>query len=198
MEKNEKRINDFLEENTMIQSKELKNMGLSSSQIKAMLESGFLERVNRGLYTFPNSMNDPYLELQLKYKQLIFSHATALSLHGLTDVTPSKITGTVPREYNYQYINKVVNIDVVRVISTRYELGIEELQSPFGNKIKVYDKERTLCDVLLKRNIIENRIINEAFKSYFVSDQVNLNKLMKYAKVFRVEKLVRSYIEVLS
>lgn len=196
MDKNEKKIMDFLEENTMIQSKELKNIGFSSSQIKSLLENGFLERINRGLYTFPNSMNDPYLELQLKFKKLVFSHVTALSLHGLTDVTPSKIMGTVPRDYNYQYISKVVDVDVVRVITNRYELGIEEVQSPFGNKIKVYDIERTLCDILLKRNIIDNRIINEAFKNYFTSEKLNLNKLMKYAKLLRVEKHVRNYVQV--
>ncbi len=68
---------------------------------------------------------------------------------------------------------------------------------PFGNMIKVTNRERTLCDVLLKRNHIDTRIVNEAFRNYFQGSHRNLNTLMRYARVFKVDKLVRKYMDVL-
>lgn len=197
MKQYEKQVVSYLKENSIIQTKDLKNFGLSSSQIKMMINKGLIKRIYRGMYSLPNSMDDPYLELQLRYERLVFSHETALSLHNLTDVTPSTITGTVPRNYNYQYLVKEAGLNVVRVDKKRFNQGIEKIMSPFGNMITVTNMERTLCNVLLKRNQIDSRIVNEAFKNYLRSSQKDLNILMRYAKLFRVEKLVRNYMEVL-
>lgn len=197
MTKYEEKVIDYLREKSIAQTKDLKKLGLSSTQIQNMVNKNLMKRVRRGLYSLPNSLDDPYYELQLKYTKLIFSHETALSLHNMTDVTPSTISGTVPRDYNYQHIVNKEGINVVRVNKERYDLGIEQIMSPFGNKVTVTNRERTLCDVLLKRNHVDTRILNEAFKNYFSSSKKNLNTLMKYAKVFKVDKLVRTYMEVL-
>ncbi|NLC97426.1 MAG: hypothetical protein GX675_07680 [Erysipelotrichaceae bacterium] len=156
-----------------------------------------IKRVSRGIYSLPNSIDDPYYELQLKYQKLVYYQETALSLHNLTDVTFSKITGTVPKNYNYHYLVKEIRLNVVRVNSKRYEIGVEQIMSPFGNKITVTNKERTLCDILLKRRQIDVRIINVVFKYYLNSLDKDLNILVRYAKIFKVERLVRNYIEVL-
>lgn len=193
----EERVIHYLKENSLAKTKDLKNLSLSSAQIQNMLDKKLIKRVSRGIYSLPNSIDDPYFELQLKYQKLVYSHETALSLHNMTDVTPSKITGTVPRNYNYYYLVEKVGLNVVRVSKKRYELGIIQVISPFGNKITVTNKERTLCDILLKRQQIDTRIINEAFKYYLNSPDKNLNTLLKYAKIFKVEKLARNYVEVL-
>ena len=193
----EEKVINYLKENSIVQTKDLKNLGLSSTQIQNMVNKELVKRIRRGLYSLPISMDDPYYEMQLKYRKLIFSHETALSLHNMTDVTASKMTGTVPREYNYQYLVKEKGINVVRVNKKRYGLGVEQIISPFGNSIAVTNRERTLCDVLLKRSRIDSRIINEAFRNYLNSSQKNLNILMRYAKTFKVDKLIRNYMEVL-
>ena len=196
MNQYEEKVINYLKENSIVRTKDLKNLGLSSTQIQNMVNKELVKRIQRGLYSLPNSMDDPYYEMQLKYKKLIFSHETALSLHNMTDVTPSKMTGTVPREYNYQYLVKEKGINVVRVNKKRYGLGIEQIISPFGNSIAVTNRERTLCDVLQKRSRIDSRIINDAFRNYLNSSQKNLNILMRYAKTFKVDKLIRNYMEV--
>lgn len=193
----EDKVINYFKGESIAQTKDLKTLGVSSKQIQKMVDKKLIKRVSRGIYSLPDTIDDSYYELQLKYQQLVFSHDTALSLHNLTDVTPSKITGTVPRNYNYQYLVKEVGLNVIRVSPKRYELGIEEVLSPFGNMIKVTNKERTLCDILLKRNQIDSRIINEGFKEYLSDSKKNLNKLVSYSKLFKVEKLVRNYIEVL-
>ena len=65
------------------------------------------------------------------------------------------------------------------------------------NNIKVYNMERTLCDILRKRSGVDAGIIVEAFKRYAVRSDKNIPLLSEYAKKFRVEEKVRRYLEVL-
>lgn len=54
---------------------------------------------------------------------------------------------TFPKGYNTPSL-KQENILVRRVVPENYSFGVLELQSPCGNPIRVYDLERTLCDIL--------------------------------------------------
>lgn len=188
----------FIKEHTLIQYIELRAFGLSSSQIKKLQDKAILHKVSRGLYSIIDQTVDPFLELQLKYKKIIFSDETAASLHDMTDVTPNKYSVTVPRAYNYQYLQQSCNLKVRRLKQDTYELGVEEFLSPYGNIIRVYNRERTLCDLVKRKAYVESRIIIESLKSYMMSSTLDVNKLLTYAKQFRVEKEIRKYLEILS
>jgi predicted transcriptional regulator of viral defense system len=190
-------VNKLLEEQSILQYKELKQLGISSSQISILVSKGVLKKTGRGIYSSPLVIDDPYFELQKKYNSAIFSHESALSLHGLSDVTPSTFTVIVPRDYNYQYLIKKLGIKVKRVNNERYDLGIMSMMSPYGNIIRVYNKEKTICDIVSKRNNTETRILNDSLNAYFKSKDIDLNRLMKYAKKLNVDKTVRKYMEVL-
>lgn len=85
--------------------------------------------------------------MQRKYGRGIYSHDTALYLPGYSDRTPAQYTMTFPKGYNTPSL-KQENILVRRVVPENYSFGVLELQSPCGNPIRVYDLERTLCDIL--------------------------------------------------
>lgn len=70
-------------------------------------------------------------------------------------------------------------------------------QTPFGHDVPVYDKERTICDVLRSRSHIEIQTFRGALKAYARRSDKDLRTLMHYAKLFRVEKILRRYLEVL-
>ena len=70
-------------------------------------------------------------------------------------------------------------------------------QTPFGHTIPVYDMERTICDLLRCRNSIEMQTFQGALKMYARRKDKDLRRLMKYASLFRVEKILRQYLEVL-
>lgn len=194
--KYELKVKEYLETQSLIQYSQLKEMNISSSQIDIMLNKGLLKRVSRGVYTLPHIKDDPYLELQSRYKQIIYSHETALRLHNMIDVIPEEITVTVPRTYNYQYLVKEVGLNAKRSIINRYTIGIMEVISPYGNSIRVYNKERTLCDIISKRNKTDLKTIHEAFTKYFSNKDMNLKRLVEYSKEFKVEKEVLQYMDV--
>ena len=76
-------------------------------------------------------------------------------------------------------------------------LGIVTMNTPFGNPVPVYDIERTVCDVVRSRSGIEMQTFQDALKQYAKRKDKDLRRLMRYAQMFHVEKLLRPYLEVL-
>ena len=70
--------------------------------------------------------------------------------------------------------------------------------SPYGNAIVVYDKERTICDCLRKKNKLDTDLVLTAVKHYMGSPDRDLIKLQKYADLFKMRVTVHQYMEVLS
>lgn len=181
--------------NGMISTGEVTSVGIHRSVLKDLVDSGELSRFSRGLYVRNNSWEDDLYLLQQKYKRGIYSHDTALYLLGYSDRTPVKYTMTFPKGYNTPSL-KNENINIVRVVEDNYNVGIIEILSPSGNKIKVYDLERTLCDILRGKGS-DIQIINSAMKKYASSKNKDINKLMKYADKLRVKPKMLNYMEVL-
>ena len=88
------------------------------------------------------------------------------------------------------------NLIVKRVVPKNYEFGRIEIASPSGNPIRVYNLERTLCDILRGRGS-DVQIVGEAMKRYAASKDKNIHKLMQYADQLRVKPKVLRYMEVL-
>ncbi len=78
-----------------------------------------------------------------------------------------------------------------------YELGITTKRTPNGNEVRVYNAERTLCDILKGRSHTDIQIISEAFKRYTQLPSRDIPMISKYAKLMRVEKKLSAYLEVL-
>ena len=155
-----------------------------------------LYKASRGVYVLPDVWEDEMFILQYKYPKGIFSYETALYLHGLTDRTPLSYTMTFPKGYNItaaktnRVAAKIVNVE-------NYELGLIEMQSPCKNKIRVYDAERTLCDIVKGNNACDIQIVNSAMKNYIRLKDKNINKLFEYATQIKVKSQIAHYMEVL-
>ena len=78
-----------------------------------------------------------------------------------------------------------------------YGIGKTTATSPFGREISVYDKERTMLDLIRDKNRIDTQVFSESMKFYFSSKDKNLLKLSKYAIQMNMEQLLRQYTEVL-
>jgi hypothetical protein len=71
------------------------------------------------------------------------------------------------------------------------------VRSPHGNNIRTFNLERTVCDVLRSRNQVDIQLVNEALKRYVMKKERDLDLLYNYARQFRVQIIVREYVEVL-
>ncbi len=179
----------------VITSAQVTAAGLHRSLLQELVSSGELVRFSRGIYLRADVWEDDFYLLQLKYERGVYSHDTALYLLGYSDRAPLKYTMTFPKGYNSKSL-KNENIIVKRVIPENYLLGVSEIKSPSGNKIRIYDLERTLCDIL-RGSGSDIQIVGEAMKRYAASNNKNIHKLMQYAEQLRVKPKVLRYLEVL-
>ncbi|MDD4041856.1 MAG: type IV toxin-antitoxin system AbiEi family antitoxin domain-containing protein [Mesotoga sp.] len=191
------RILDIARKNNgIVTSRQVTTAGINRQYLRVLVDKGFLERSERGVYIIPTILDDEMFNLQNRYRRGIFSHGTALFLLDLTDRTPIKYSMTFPIGYNTSNL-KTENVEYYRVIDGLYELGITTKRTPNGNEVRVYNAERTLCDTLKGRSNTDIQIISEAFKRYTKLPSRDIPMISKYAKLMRVEKKLRAYLEVL-
>ena len=164
--------------------------------LKVLVDKGMLERTDRGIYILPGIFADEMYSLQNRFKRGVFSHETALFLHDLTDRTPIRFTMTFPAGYNTTSAKRE-NMITYYSVKDRYEIGITTVSTPSGSVVKVYNEERTLCDLLQKRSKTDIQVLTEAVKRYMEQPKKDIPLLSQYAKMFQVEKRLRPYMEVL-
>ena len=196
MNNKEKILKLLSKNNGLILRKELDKLNIPSIYLTILVREKKLERIGRGIYVDINSFGDDFYKNQAVSKNAVYSNNTALYLHGLSNRTPVNYDFTVPYNYNGSLMNnKTVNI--FRINKSILNLGIIYMKSPGGQEIKVYDKERTICDIIKNKKKIDNEIVNEAVKKYVISNDFNSYKLNKYAKILKLEKEITKYLEVL-
>ena len=178
-----------------ITAKQVTAAGLHRSILQELVRKGELYRFSRGLYVLSSAWEDDLYLLQRKYGRGIYSHDTALYLLGYTDSTPAQYIMTFPQGYNAPSLKQEI-IHIRRVVPEYYSLGVTELPSPCGNPLRVYDLERTLCDIL-RGSGSDIQIVVPAMKKYAASQEKDIYKLMQYAARLRVEPKVLRYMQVL-
>ena len=196
MNNEEKILKEMQKNNGMITTNEVEQMGIARKTLTRLLEKGLIERESQGLYVLPNSWGDEYYNLIFSSKNVVFSHATALFLHGLSERVPLIYEITVIKGYNASLKSRE-NVELYFVNKDIFELGKIEIESPQGKIVPIYDIERTLCDMLKSKQNQDIEIIKYAFKTYVKSSKKDIYKLIEYAKKLKVDKEVNTYLEVL-
>lgn len=170
--------------------------GVSKPTLAEFVSRRGMERVAQGVYLAQDAWPDELFELHLLNRRIVFSHETALLLHGLTEREPKDIHVTVKTGYNATHLRKK-GIRVYQVKSDAAELGAEDIRTGFGNTVRAYDMERTICDILRHKEMMDVQVFQYAMKEYMASQGKKLSRLIVYAKKFRMEDRVRMYTEVM-
>ena len=180
----------------IIEAKIAAQRGISKAMLYKLCKEDKIHRIVKGQYILPDNMQDELLSISKRSDKIIFSHETALFLHGISDRTPFEHTVTAPSGCIPSAAIKS-ECKVYYIKPELFELGKTMLKTPAGNEVGAYDLERTICDVIRSRNKLGTETFLAALKMYAVSPKKNLNKLNTYAKKMRVEKVLRQYLEVL-
>lgn len=191
-----KQTSDFIDTSGMLLTKNAIQGGIKKDEFYRFIAANHFEKAAHGIYLSPEAWEDVSFVLHQRCPQAVFSHDEALFYHGLTDREPMQQTLTIYSGYNTQKL-KESGIKVFTVKKELLNVGKIIVENSYGHKIPVYDLERTICDLMRSRRYFEIQDFQTAIKTYVKRPDKDLNKLMTYAPLFRVEKRIRQYMEVL-
>ena len=181
--------------NDYLTTKEVTDNNIPRTYLTKLIKKNTIERVSRGVYIKKNVLVDEFVVLQSKSKYAIYSNTTALYLHGFSNRIPIRYDITVKSGYKGS-LQKEKNINLFYTKRELLELGVIDYKLDSGNIIRVYDLDKTICDIIKNKKKIEAEIFNKAIREYFYSKKKNTLKLYEYAKKMNIYNKVRDTFEV--
>lgn len=182
--------------NGYLNTKDVVSNNIPRFYLTKLIKDNKIERVSRGVYTKKNELVDEFVILQSKSKNAIYSNTTALYLYGLSNRIPIKYDITINNGYNGS-LQKNNNVNLFYIKKDLLDLGVIDYKLDSGNIIKVYDLDKTICDIIKNKKKIDAEIFNKAIREYFYSKNKNTLKLYDYAKKMNIYNKVRDTFEVL-
>ena len=180
----------------IIETKIAAKHGISKAMLYKLCKEEKIHRIVKGQYILLDDIQDELLAISNRSGKIIFSHETALYLHGISDRTPFEHTVTAPSDCIPSSAMKA-ECKVYYIKPEFFDLGKTILKTPAGNDVFAYDLERTICDIVRSRNKLGTETFLAALKLYAASPKKDLNKLNSYAKKMRVSNVLHQYLEVL-
>ena len=186
----------LLKNNGYIKTSDAVRAGVSKTYFGEYVSARGLEHAAHGLYMSQDAWDDGMYVIQARYPGAVFSHETALYLLSLAEREPTQYAVTLKAGTNASGLT-ANGVRVYKIKPELFEEGIITARSPSGHSLRAYNAERTVCDLIRSRRNIEIQDVQTAIKEYVRSKDKNIPLLMRYAKAFSVEKIVRQYLEVL-
>lgn len=182
--------------NGYLTTKEVTNNNIPRTYLTKLIKENKIERVSHGVYIKKNVLVDEFVVLQSKSKYAIYSNTTALYLHGFSNRIPIRYDITIKSGYKGS-LQKEDNVNLFYTKNELLDLGVINYKLDSGNIIRVYDLDKTICDIIKNKKKIDAEIFNKAIREYFYSKKKNTLKLYEYAKKMNIYNKVRDTFEVL-
>lgn len=177
-----------------IETKELEEIGFNRNEINDLLNENKIRKVAYGLYIDNNLLEDELYIYQKKYDSLVYSFNTAFFILGLSERTPAVYDITVPRG---KRIRDEYGFKVHQVVDEKYKIGIIEILSPCGNPIKIYNVERSICDIIKYPEEIETELATKIINNCFKEKKVDIDLLLDYAEKFNIYSEINTLVGVM-
>ena len=182
----------------MARTRDFEEAGIGRWRLPDLISTGLIEKVGHGLYrsrTVPYSTNMELAQACVAVPKGVIFLTSALAYYRLTTFNPPEICVAV------EHKSKVVLPEAppiqLHYLSQRYHQMSVNVVSAQNVEIRIYNREKTLCDCLRFRNTIGIDICLEALKSYIDSPEASIDKLLRHADQCRVGDLMRRYLEAM-
>ena len=180
--------------NGYLTPKLIKENGIYTSYIHRLLNVGELFRVERGIYITKQGVEDEFYINNIKYTNIVYSGDTAIFLNGLSNKQSPEKEVSISRGMN---IPKLEGYTIKQSRKDTFYLGITMVETPFGNKVRCYDKERCICDLFIRTDNYDYEDRVYAINTY-KNEYLNFDKLYNYARILCVLDKVKSVFEVVA
>ena len=181
----------------MMRTSQLAENKVFYSQREKLIEEGYIEKVRRGYYQWINPEDfSEVMTITRLFPDAILCMDTALRYYGYSDRTPGEWHLAVSkdsRKSRFQIDYPFVKPYYMEPKILEQGLTIGKMD---GHKIRVYNKDRVICDCLRYRNKMDKEIFNKAIQNYINDPTKSIPRLLEYAEALRVKKVAKDLIGV--
>lgn len=188
----------FSSHNGILRTSQALALGIAPRTLYAMRDSGLIRQISRGTFQLADREplgNPDLVSVSKRIPRAVICLISALHVYDLTSQIPHKVYIALPQPAEKPRL-EFPPLEIIWLSEKVYSTGITE-QSIDGFAIKVYSAEKTIADCLKFRNKIGNDIALEALKEYLKLPHRDIELLISFARIDRVESLISRYLEAL-
>jgi len=189
----EKAIKVFRKYNGQLRMSQAISEGISRYMLYSLRDQGIIEQISKGVYRLTDISplsNPDFVTIGIRFPKAVICLISALSFHKMTTQIPHKVSIAIIRESSIPKLEHPP-LSVHRFSKSAFESGID------GVDVQIYSPEKTLADCFKFRNKIGMDVVLEALNYYKSRNFFKVDELLKYARICRVEKVMKPYLEAL-
>ena len=180
----------------ILRTYQLNELGFYSRQINKLIENGDIARVKRGFYELTSNIYPEEVIIARLFPNSVIFLESALMIYGYTDRIPLSWQIAVDRNSEKgQYKIDYPSIDVFYMEPKLLDVGVDINQIE-NVDVKVFNRDRTICDVLRHENKIEREVFSNAIQRYVKDPKKDIKNLLEYSKLLNLKNKVQIYIGV--
>jgi predicted transcriptional regulator of viral defense system len=194
----ERALSIFRANGGVLKTQRAMKLGIHPRTLYALRDDELLERLDRGLYRLTDAgplTNPDFVTVALKVPKGVICLISALAFHQMTTQIPHAIFLAIAANDQAPAL-RYPPLRLFWYSKAAFEDGVEVFDLD-GTKVRIYSAERTLADCFKYRNKIGTDVCVEALNLYRRRGKMKLDKLESYAKLCRVERVMRPYMEAI-
>ena len=184
--------------NGIFRTADLKKLGFTAFEIRKMLEKHFIERIKHGYYSLSETVencSDAEIIARL-FPEGVICMYTALFYHGYSDRTPLAWDIAINKDVSKSRF-KIDYPYVQPYYMEAHLLLFGITNATYGDTdLKIFDKDRLICECVFFENKIDRETYNKAIKGYIADPNKNISNLLDYSKKRRILKKIKSRIGI--
>ncbi len=194
----EKALAIFAAHGGILRTKEALALGIHPRTLYALRDAGEIERLSRGLYRLadlPPLTHPDLVVVAQRYPETTICLISALDFHGLTTQIPHVVDVAIEQGATRPSLD-YPPLRIFHFSGEAWSAGVEvhELDS---SEVRIYTPAKSVADVFKYRNKLGLDLALEALDFYRKRTDFNVNELLRYARICRVENVLRPYLEAL-
>ena len=192
------KIMQYIGQHGMVRPRDIEAIGLPREYLVRLHRQGKLNRHGRGIYTLPDANvteRHSYAEVAKRVPEAAICLLSALAFHEITTQNPASVWIALRKGARTPALSSP-SLRVVRLSGLSLTEGIEN-HNVEGVPVRVYSAAKTVADCFKFRNKIGLDVAIEALKDCLRQKKATVNEIHRYARVCRVGKVIRPYMEAL-